>query len=184
MKSLFTQSKKNTIVNFLLFKVGWLTCVVLGATNYHLWGSAAVAVVVLVAVKSSPHPNCTLKFIVAASIIGFIWESTLSSFGVLEYYYGQVHVGLAPHWIVAMWALFATTLDSSLVWLNRNLLLASAFGAIGGPLAFYAGQRLGAVNIPDDRLILVVLMGGWAILTPSLVWLQNYMSKRAVITTL
>ena len=181
--NLFMQSNKHKIINLLLFKVGWVVCVVLGATSYHLWGSVAVAVVALVAVKSSPHPRCTLKFIIATSIIGLIWESALSTFGVLEYYYGQPHADLAPHWIVAMWTLFATTLGSSLVWLNRNLLVAAAFGAIGGPLAFYAGQRLGAANIPNDTLALVVLVIGWAILTPSLVWLQNSMTEKAELAT-
>jgi hypothetical protein len=46
-----------------------------------------------------------------------------------------------------MWIAFATTLNVSMRWLRGRPELALLFGAVGGPLAFYAGERLGAVTV-------------------------------------
>ena len=67
-----------------------------------------------------------------------------------------------------MWALFATTLNLALRWLKGRPLLASVFGALGGPLAYYAGERLGAVEMPHQASALLALAAGWAVLMPLL----------------
>jgi hypothetical protein len=47
-------------------------------------------------------------------------------------------------------------------------------GAIGGPAAFYAGERLGAVQFhPTEGLSLTVLAVVWAILMPLLLHLAD-----------
>ncbi|MEZ5448929.1 MAG: DUF2878 family protein [Thiolinea sp.] len=42
-------------------------------------------------------------------------------------------------------------------------MVALLLGAVGGPLAFMAGQRLGAVMFPDEVVAMTVLAGGWAL---------------------
>lgn len=165
--------KLHKITNLVLFKVGWISCVLLGASQYHLLGTGVVVVACAVAVFTAKQPMAVVKLIGAACLIGIVWETVLIANNLLEYRYGQILAPLAPHWIVAMWALFASTIDSSMAWLKKNLLLASVFGAIGGPMAFFAGQRLGAVVIPNDLQTGLVLAVGWAILTPSLLWMNK-----------
>ena len=75
----------------------------------------------------------------------------------------------APYWIVAMWALFATTVNLSLRWLKGRLWLALILGAIGGPLAYFAGYRFGAVTFLESTTALILLSLGWALWTPLLV---------------
>jgi hypothetical protein len=103
-----------------------------------------------------------------AVALGTVWDSLLVAFGWLHYPSGQFAAWLAPYWIIALWALFATTLNVSLRWLRERHAVAAIFGAIGGPLAFYAGHRLGAVEIPDMVTTLGLLALGWAALTPAL----------------
>ncbi|MEK9778156.1 MAG: DUF2878 domain-containing protein, partial [Methylophilaceae bacterium] len=74
---------------------------------------------------------------------------------------------LTPLWIVVMWLLFAMTLNHSLSWLKRRYVLSFVFGALGGPLAYVAGEKLGAVEITSD-LSLVILAISWAMITPLL----------------
>ena len=77
---------------------------------------------------------------------------------------------LAPHWMVALWALFATTLNVSLRWLRgaRCWLAALLAARRRGPLA-YAAARGWARAIGSTRLPALVLVGiGWAVLTPLL----------------
>jgi hypothetical protein len=78
---------------------------------------------------------------------------------------------IVPIWIIALWAGFATTLNRSLRWMRNKTLLAILFGAIGGPLAYIAAEKLGAVTLTNTSL--VVLSFGWAILTPLLLKLSE-----------
>jgi hypothetical protein len=66
-----------------------------------------------------------------------------------------------------MWLLFAMTLNHSLSWLKGRYVLSFVFGALGGPLAYVAGEKLGAVEITSD-LSLVILAISWAMITPLL----------------
>jgi hypothetical protein len=77
-----------------------------------------------------------------------------------------------------MWALFATTINVSMAWLKNRWLLASSMGAIFGPLAFIAGERLGAVQFIDRPLALLALAVGWACLMPMLLWLADLFKYR------
>ena len=67
--------------------------------------------------------------------------------------------------------LFATTLNVGMRWLRKSTLVAAIAGAIGGPLAFLAGERMGAVSFADPATSLVVIGIGWAVLLPVLVQL-------------
>ena len=86
---------------------------------------------------------------------------------------GSLLAGTAPHWIIALWALFATTLNLSLRWLHGRWWLSALFGAIAGPLAFYAGSRLGAVRFSEPAIALAWLALGWGLLTPLLMRLAQ-----------
>jgi len=66
-----------------------------------------------------------------------------------------------------MYALFATTLNVSLNWLHGRWLLAVVLGGVSGPLAYWAGARLGAVTMPSPELALGALAVGWAALMPA-----------------
>ena len=51
--------------------------------------------------------------------------------------------------------------------------LAILFGAIGGPVAYFAAERLGAVSLNAVPMSYVALSVGWAILTPFLLVLSE-----------
>jgi hypothetical protein len=70
--------------------------------------------------------------------------------------------------MVALWANFATTLNVSMRLLRSRLLLAALFGAIGAPLAYYAGARLGAVDLVATLPALLAIGAGWLVLCPLL----------------
>ena len=50
--------------------------------------------------------------------IGAAFDSVLAATGLLVYSSGVLFAGTAPYWIVAMWALFATTLNVSMGWMR------------------------------------------------------------------
>lgn len=161
------------ILNFVLFQLGWLACVLLGATHWHWLAPAVVATVVLIHVSTSPAAVAEWRLIGLALLIGLVWENLLTASGLLVYPHGQPLNQLAPVWILSMWALLATTLNVSLRWLHGNLPLCLLFGATGGPLAFAAGARLEAVTFPNPVAAYAVLSAGWAVLFVVLVCLAR-----------
>jgi hypothetical protein len=75
---------------------------------------------------------------------------------------------LSPPWMIALWALFASTLNISLNWLKKYTLLAYLLGAVSGPLCYWAGERLGALHLVNFNMAMVYLAVGWAIAVPLL----------------
>ena len=163
----------NTLINFVMFQSGWFASVLLGASAWHWLGPVAVILLVLVHLSTSPDRLAEQKLMTYALLLGLLWENLLSLTGLVIYPSGQPFNQFAPAWILAMWPLLAITLNVSLRWLKERLVLAALFGAIGGPLAFLAGERLGAVVFPDSTLTMIVLAVGWGVLFPVLMWLSQ-----------
>jgi len=156
------------LVNFLMFQMAWFACVLGGAHQLPWVGPAMVAVVVAVHLGRVPDARAESALLVIAAVIGAVFDSALVSTGWLVYPSGQMASYLAPYWIVAMWVAFATTLNVSLHWLKRRPVLAAVFGGVGGPLAFLAGAKLGAVTFVDPVSGYAALAVGWAVLMPLL----------------
>ncbi len=159
----------NLAINLSLFKIGWLASVLTAAASIPAAGVAVVATVAAVHLFRSDNRQGEAQLLLFAALVGLGWESALVTLGLVEYGAGSPVPGIAPYWIVAMWVLFATTLNGALRWLRKSMLVAVLFGAIGGPLSFFAGQKAGAVVFPDPALSLFVIGAGWAVLLPLLV---------------
>lgn len=161
------------LVNFVAFQLGWFACV-LGAAHGLPWAGTGVALAIVAwHLTRAIRPRDELVLVLIAAGIGAVWDSALSALGWIRYPNGVLIEGAAPHWIVAMWMLFATTLNASLAWLRRNLPLAAVFGALGGPLAYLGGAKLGALTFAAQDAALVALALGWAVLTPLLLRLAR-----------
>ncbi len=161
------------ITNFILFQVGWFACVISSANNTPVIGSILALGIIGMHILRAIKPVKELSLIGIAMFIGLIWDSILVQQGWLNYTSGTFIEGAAPYWIVIMWGLFATTLNISLHWLKDRIFLAIIFGAIAGPLAYYAGQRLGAVHFISHFNALTALSIGWAVFTPVLIFFSN-----------
>ena len=161
----------------------WFSCV-LGAAHGMPWfGPVVVAAVIVLHLARVSRPAPELKLIGIAAALGLVADSLLLASGWLYYPSGSWIPGLAPYWIVAMWALFATTLNVSMRWLRASLPLALVFGAVGGPLSYAAGARLGGLEWVSPAWALGALAVLWAIATPLLVLLSSrYDGVRAVAT--
>ena len=161
------------VTNFILFQLGWFACVIGAASDIPWSGTFLVMAILGYHLYSANDAETELRLLALVLLIGFIWDSLLVAFGILEYSSGLFHASLAPHWIIAMWALFSSTLNVSMNWLKGHYLVAGIFGAIGGPLAYYAGLKLGAVSMPSTTVALGVLAIGWALIMPALVYLSQ-----------
>ena len=161
------------IVNVVLFQLGWFACV-LGAANGHAReGALAAALIVALHIARAAQPGREALLAAAAALLGALFESALVQTGWVRFDAGVLLEGAAPYWMVALWALFATTLNESMRMLQTRPWIAALFGAIGGPLAYYGGARLGALDLVQPVAMLAALAVGWAIATPLLLSLAR-----------
>lgn len=119
-----------------------------------------------------------LKLIIIAGLIGLLFDGVLLNFDLIIYNDPGLPYPYTPIWIVMLWMIFAMTLNHSLAWLSQKYYLAILFGAIGGPLAYIAGEKLGAITLLSTNSI-ITLSIGWALITPILLVIANELNKNA-----
>ncbi len=162
------------VSNFVLFQIGWFSCV-WSAAEHQPWIGVLVTMGVVVShVLRAPLPMAELTLIFLSLALGLVFDSLLVWQGWLQYSSGIVFSNVAPYWIVALWGLFATLLNVSLRWMRGRWVIAVVFGAVGGPAAYYGGLRLGALEFGNMPAGLLALAIGWAVLTPLLLALSSY----------
>jgi len=163
-------SRNLLITNFLLFQAGWFALVLGGAYEKPMLGSLIAGLIILVHLWRANEFINEIKLIAIALGIGLLFESILVSTQLAQYSSGMIHPGLAPYWMVILWALFATTLNVSMYWIKHlKTLWISLLGGVLAPLTYYAGERLGAVVFNNPVHSLGAISLGWAVLFPFLV---------------
>ena len=165
----------NLAARFIVFQLGWFAAVLGGAHDHVITGSIAVALIIAFHIWHADVPSREAILILFTTLIGTTWDSALVILDVIRYPHGNFINGVAPLWIIAVWALFATAFNTSLTFLKQRYVFASLFGAIGAPLSFLAGMKLGALQFPDQNRALLVIAIGWATMMPPLMKLaQRY----------
>ncbi|NTW99017.1 MAG: DUF2878 family protein [Geobacteraceae bacterium] len=122
----------------------------------------------------SENRSVEMKLLMAAGILGFLFDTTLVATGVFMPVANILPRPFSPLWMVVLWLNFAATLNVSLAWLRGHYALAAVFGAVGGPLAYYSGAKMGATEVlpsPGGFLVLVI---GWGVMTHVLVCLARF----------
>ena len=161
------------LVNFIGFQVGWFACVLGAANDKELLGMIIALGIVIYHVVAQADSINELKLVLVAVVIGLFWETWVLSLNILHYPSHPEASFWAPHWLIMMWALFATTINLSMGWLKSRWVLALLMGAIFGPLAFIGGEKLGAVVFLDSTLSIITLSVGWGLLMPLLLWIAE-----------
>lgn len=160
------KGQKQIVINFIIFQLGWFSCVLMAARGLPETGIMITLLLVAVQLFLAENRKNLLILIFLITLIGTAWDSVLTSLNILVFNTGMMVSFLAPGWIIAMWLIFATTLNVSFRWLYGRYWIASLLGLLFGPLAYQAGAALGAVVIPDNLLANLVMASGWYILMP------------------
>ncbi len=150
--------------NYALYQVGWFASA-LGGAWHSPWAGFLIAVILIgVHVALSVERSVEIRLVVLATVVGAVVETIATGTGTYRFTSGTMIDPFPPLWLLAMWAQFATTLRFSLRRVIARPVLAALFGAVGGPLAFLAGERLGAITLlPPLRFGLLRLSVSWAI---------------------
>jgi hypothetical protein len=161
-----------SLTNYLLFQIGWFTCVSRAAEGDMWTGPLAVLVItalhLLIVVRPSER-RWELGYILSIGLVGMLADTGLGLAGATQYPSSEAAwaSALAPPWITALWMLFGTMPHHSLSWLAERPGLAVVLGALGGPLAFLGGVRFGAVAHGESAVLTYFALAlEYAILTP------------------
>jgi hypothetical protein len=160
--------------NLVLYQIGWFACV-LGAAWHSPWLGMSIALCLVgVHFWLVTDRLIQLKLGLAAVAIGLVIDTLQLWGGVFAFSHGTLVPWLPPLWISVLWMQFATTLRYSMRWLSGRYALSAVFGLFGAPLAFFAGERLGAVEFLPPRLVNFAILGAlWSFVVPLLVYVAD-----------
>ena len=152
------------LVNYTRYQIGWFACVLGAASQRPGTGCLIGMILVGVHVALSVERVLEVRLVVLATAVGAAVEMIQIAAGTYRFTSGTVTDALPPPWLLVMWAQLATTFRFSLRSVVTRPVLAVLFGAAGGPIAFLAGERLGAVTLlPPLGQSLLRLSISWAI---------------------
>ncbi|MFM8534587.1 MAG: DUF2878 domain-containing protein [Acidimicrobiia bacterium] len=155
-------ARRTQLLNDTLYQVGWFACV-LGAAARRPWTGFAIAMALIGAhLALSEQRTIEVRLVVLATAVGVVIEMIQIAAGTYRFTSGTLLDALPPPWLLAMWAQFAATFRFSMRGVITRSVPAVLFGAAGGPLAFLAGEALGAVTLLPPR--------GYGLLRLSICW--------------
>jgi hypothetical protein len=171
----------NALINIAAMQIAWFACVLTAANNLPWIGTTVAVGVAALHLARARHPALELKLMVCALAMGFVLDSALASSGLVTFKNGELAAGLTTHWMLGLWLGFATTLNASLRWLMDQRALAIVFGALGGPLAYWSGSKLGAITLESQTVDLLAIGFGWALAMNILVSLVRRISANYTV---
>jgi hypothetical protein len=149
--------------NLLGYQAAWFVAVGFAGRGLAWPGMLACLGFAAAAWWRSPLRASDLRLVAVAMASGLLMDGALAASGWLRY--GAPLPALpAPAWIVALWIAFAMTLQHSLQWVLARPWVATAFGAVGGPLAYWGAARgFDAVAFAAPVPATIALAVGWGV---------------------
>lgn len=157
------------LLNLGGFQLGWFIAVVGAAQGHPYLGPAYALAAVWLHLRFISTDRAGESMLIAAAVaIGFCLDSSLVLVGVMSF---PPHAQLgAPttFWMLSLWVLFAATLRHSLGWMANRYVLGAVLGAVFGPGAYWAGERLGAMDLGPGESSLLWIALEWSVAMPLL----------------
>lgn len=166
-------------LNILLFYIGWLYVISTATSNHPYQGIFATFCILIFHFVMTKNWLKELLVISSVCLIGFSLDTLYASLGLLRYASpNPLSPSLAPLWIIALYALFGTTLNSSLSWLRHQPILGMIFGAVGGSLSYFFSIRLGAAEYgASEATVLSLIAFAWFLLIPILFAVSRFFER-------
>jgi len=150
------------LFNGAVFQALWLLLVVTAGSRGSGVVVGATGLVVLLQLRlTTPRTfKSGLIFVLLATVSGAVMETLLTWAGVFSPLRAIAPFPLTPLWLIGLWLAFAGFLKTTLTYLRGRPVTQWCLGAIGGPMAYWSGARLGAVDL---HLSLPLALGALAL---------------------
>ena len=155
-------------LDFVGSQAAWWSCVLLVRADRD--AAALAGPVLYIAAHAAVRARLRTRLVALAglaALAGWAGDTVLVRAGLLSFPSATMAPWSQP-WMAALWAAFAVSLTASMIWLvRRPIVIAGAFGAVAGPLAYAVGERLGVLALA--RWSAPAVAAEWAAATPLLV---------------
>jgi hypothetical protein len=170
----------NRVFNTSLFYGGWFLCLKEAAEENSFYGLFVILLIILYHLYRSAYRKADSLILFLVTLIGPLSDTLYSQLGILKYNHPQTISSLPPIWIFFLWGLFAANLNL-FSWLKKRWILATLFGAFGGPVSYLSAIRMGGAQLMKPLPIACLVIGGiWAFFLPTLIWLNQHIKNRMI----
>ena len=167
------------VVNAIIFYVGWFILLVGAVDGWAGWASVALVPMLALHVALVRDWRKEMLLMLTISGCGLVIDSLYIAFGVVGYASPNVVPWLAPWWIVVMYGLFATSVDSSLHWMGHHLGAAAVLGGVGAAVSYAVGVKMGAASFLLAGGRSPVLIGFvWTLFMPMCIQLSRFLQNK------
>ena len=175
----FILSKSNIIINYVGFTIVWFSCVYSGADGDPL--IALIPTFIFLCLHFlivTDHLKEEIQLILISIFFGLFVDSCFSLLGIVDYN-GTLEFApnLAPLWIICMWAGFTAQINHAMQFLIGRYFLIAFYGLLA-PLAYIAGESIGAAQVSDSYFAYFTISFSWAISLLSLFKISEYLMSK------
>ncbi len=154
------------LFNGIAFQLCWF-CTAYGVAWGFPWiGPAAVGLSLYVHLRKRLVRPGDFKLLVTIALLGYLTDVALILFGALSFNSPSFLPFNYPLWMTGLWLNLGTCFRGCLAWMVDRPLAAAVLGFFGGPMSYYAGERLGAISMGGESIHLLVTGIAWALVTP------------------
>lgn len=169
------------LLEWAAFQLVWLVCALSAASQRTAPAVAAAAIFIIVVLTRTGWQRPEWVAVIASGIAGLLVESLFAWTGLIRYAAAWPSSELAPAWLLALWFAFGATAGTLAGLLGPPYLLkAAAAGFVAGPFAYWAGERLGALEVsyygPMTYLAVAI---AWAVALPALLYIREMARYRS-----
>ena len=165
------------IAEWVGFQVVWLACALGAAHGRNAPGVVAAALFIGTVLATKRSPASEALAILSSGAAGLAAESVIVATELIRFAAPWPSPQLAPAWIVALWLAFGATLSAMASLLGHHFVIkASVTGFVAGPLAYWAGERIGALEVVGSvPLTYFAIALIWAVALPLLLIFRQRM---------
>ena len=153
--------KYRNIFYLIGFKVTWIGCVMGEIYINSYVGLIAGGIYLFIFFYFEKNKQRAFNIILIFSLAGYTFDSFLSYLHLYRIN-ADINFLFLPIWFLVLWPSFSSLLVNLFSFLKNNLIISILFGAIFGPLSYYAGIALGLVTLINyESFILMSLFWGF-----------------------
>lgn len=171
-----------SLVNGALYGMCWSFLIIYG-TQISIHITILIAAVFYMAqlYLLTKFQNISLRSCVVLSLIalglGLLQEMLFIYLGVLVYPFEGI---FPPVWLLLLYPLFSQTLNSSLAFINKSLMITFLLGGFGALLSYITGEKLGGVQLFLPLAYPVIFIFWGTFLTILVVLNRKFQSKNII----
>jgi hypothetical protein len=166
-------ARYRSIMDVVLFNACWFLTAYGVKYDRPSIGPIAICISVLAHLLYSNYALLEGVFIILVALLGFCLDSGLQALGIFRFR-GPDFLVFAPIWLFFQWGAFSLLFEHTLSWLKGRPYLASTFALVGGPLSYYAADRMAVLDYGEPFLLTMGISAiSWALFFPLLMMISR-----------